>query len=156
MNTDIAQLQEKIRGKMEVAKFFAGFISVVFGFLLKEVLGMPDTAGHCVAMVFAYIAIFCFIASLTLSIATVFAYDRLLMPVMFWTTPPSPDQLRCEMVWAWSRLFVPTVCALVVGLLASIIAVTNSPWICLMVWVIPVGGTYFMYHRVSSRIPLVD
>ena len=34
--TVTAQLREKIKSKMDVAKFFAGFISLLIGILLKE------------------------------------------------------------------------------------------------------------------------
>lgn len=83
MNGDpLEQLRDKLKGKMEVAKIFAGFISVVFGFLLKEGLGISQQSEHEVAAIGAYAAILLFITSLTFSIATVFAYDRLLMPLL--------------------------------------------------------------------------
>ena len=152
----LEQLGDKLRGKMEVAKFFAGFISVVFGFLLKESLGISEQSQHTVAVIGAYAAIFLFIASLTFSIATVFAYDRLLMPIVFWRIPPTPDALRHEMVAAWQWLFVPAVGSLVIGLLAAAVAVTDDFWISFAVWVIPVSMAFLAYRRFSKRIPFKD
>ncbi len=157
MNGDpLEQLRDKLKGKMEVAKFFAGFISVVFGFLLKEGLGISKQSDHVVAIIGAYAAILLFIASLTFSIATVFAYDRLLMPTMFWRNPPDPFALRREMVTAWQWLFVPAVGSLVVGLLAATVAVTDAFGISFAVWVIPVGIASFAYRCFSKRLQFVD
>jgi uncharacterized membrane protein len=150
MNADpIEQLRDKLKAKMEVAKFFAGFISVVFGFLLREGFGATEQLA-------AYIAILLFTASLTFSIATVFAYDLLLMPIVFWQPQPTPDALRHEMVLAWQRLFVPAVVSLIVGLLAAIVTVTHAVWTSLVVWLIPVGVASAAYFYFSRRIRFVD
>jgi len=47
MNGDpFIELRDKVKGKMEVAKFFAGFISVVFGFLFRTWLGQGWSSGE--------------------------------------------------------------------------------------------------------------
>jgi hypothetical protein len=69
------ELREKIKSKMEVGKFFAGFITFLIGFLLKDL-----STRH----LFAKIGIVCLAASIGFCIAAVFAFDSLLMPRKYW------------------------------------------------------------------------
>jgi len=110
-----AELREKVKSKMEVAKFFAGFITLLVAFVLKDGL---DTA-------LSKLGIVLLTASLGFCIASVFAYDRLLMPREYWTVLSSDEgsainfqnQLQEQMVRSWRWLFVPAIWCFGIGFL---------------------------------------
>jgi hypothetical protein len=120
MASETDQLREKIKSKMDVAKFFSGFISLLIGFLLKD---NPRTDTWSKAgLVFL-------VASLGYCIAAVFAYDRLLMPRKYWTILKErdggddsfSDNLQQNMVRSWSWLFVPAVACFGIGLVLVLV-----------------------------------
>jgi hypothetical protein len=101
------ELREKIKSKMEVGKFFAGFITFLIGFLLKDL-----STRH----LFAKIGIVCLAASIGFCIAAVFAFDSLLMPRKYWgfgndegAEERFADKVQPQMVHLWQVLFVPAV-----------------------------------------------
>lgn len=147
------QLREKLKSKLEVSKFFTGFISVVFGFLLKEKLLSSVPPEICL---FAYAAIGFFITSLVFSIATVFAYDRLLMPAAFWQPEIQTGELFRLMIAAWRFLFVPAVIALTLGLLASCIVATTHVWPTIAIWILPVVAAWIIYRIWGRNIHFGD
>lgn len=111
-----AELREKVKSKMDVAKFFAGFITLLVGILLKD--GNLASLASKVGIIF-------FVASLGFCVAAVFCYDRLLMPREYWTKIPEgersedqfQDRLQEEMVRSWLWLFVPAVWCFGIGFL---------------------------------------
>ena len=114
--TVTAELREKIKSKMDVGKFFAGFITLLLGILLSD--SGPDLFLSKLGVIFL-------IASLGFCVAAVFCYDRLLMPREYWTVLQEDetielrfqDRLRKEMVQSWSWLFVPAVFSFAIGFL---------------------------------------
>lgn len=114
--TVTSELREKIRSKMDVGKFFAGFITLLIGILLND--GGPSLFLSKVGIVF-------FISSLGFCVAAIFCYDRLLMPREYWTALAKEekteekfqDHLREEMVRSWTWLFVPAVFCFGLGFL---------------------------------------
>lgn len=102
------QLREKIKSKMDVAKFFTGFITLLIAFLL-------DT--KTLTTLVAKIGILCLISSLGFCVAAMFTYDHLL-----WPNGWSPESrgvkisearfhkyLQTNMVGLWKSLFLPAV-----------------------------------------------
>jgi hypothetical protein len=150
---DLEQLREKLKSKLEVAKFFTGFISVVFGFLLKD--NLLSSASELIRP-YAYAAIFFFITSLVFSIGAVFAYDRLLMPEVFWQPQLQIGELFRHMIAAWQFLFMPAVAALSLGLLASCVVATSTLWPTLALWVVPVIVVISAYAFLGRHIHFQD
>lgn len=109
------ELRDKVKSKMDVTKFFAGFITLLLGILLH---------GEGSDSLLPKVGLVSLIASLGFCITAVFSYDRLLMPREYWTVLPDKgseeqfqDQLQAEMVRSWQWFFVPAVWCFGVGLL---------------------------------------
>ena len=113
-------LRDKIKSKYDVAKFFLGALVVKDGLVLNANLW---TAGDKWGAEFLYLGLFCSIAGLVLAVATLLAYDSLLMPPDFWGAaathkktpwsvdrPPSQAQLIIfyEMIHVWKWFFMPS------------------------------------------------
>jgi phosphohistidine phosphatase SixA len=127
----LAELKMKIASKYEVAKFFLGALVVGTGLTLSDaVWNLSNRNAKLVAGIGAFAAL----VSLGLTAATLFSYDRLLMPQDFWlgkdkdegsqswlrrvcgvesqwsvSRPPSQAHviLFYEMVHIWTCLFTP-------------------------------------------------
>ena len=101
------QLRDKIKSKMDVAKFFAGFITLLIGFLLKDETLTPASKIGFVLL----------IASLGFCIAALFTYDHLLWPKEHCerklrikiSDTNFQKHLGKKMVMLWWSLFVPAV-----------------------------------------------
>jgi hypothetical protein len=114
------QLREKIKSKMEVGKFFAGFLTFLTGFLLKE---SPPV------QLWSKVGIVLLGASIGFCIAAVFAYDRLLMPRKYWRDLHADDKteqrfqnaLQANMASSWLSLFVPAVVCFGLGFVLVLI-----------------------------------
>lgn len=115
-----AELREKVRSKMEVGKFFAGFITLLIGILLRA--DALDSLAEKAGVLFL-------VAALGFCIAAVFCYDRLLMPREYWTGLEKKDKteerfqdhLREQMVRSWSWLFVPAVWCFGIGFVLMLV-----------------------------------
>jgi len=142
----VNDLRSKIKSKMDVAKFFAGFVLLLLGFVLrdtKQLIKSPDQTIRSLG----HVGIFLVLLSLGFFAATVFAYDRLLMPSVFWSgkqfsvaastpgkiprRPPTQEHwmLYFNMTRAWNGLFTPGVMFLFLGLASFILAQLSSDWI---------------------------
>ncbi len=145
-----ADLRDKLKSKMDVAKFFAGFISLVAGIALRESAGS----------VAANLGLALIVLSLGLAVATLFAYDRLLMPPRFWFEPPTDTHelnfgLRDEMISVWRCLFIPCVIAFFGGLLLLLAEKANS-CICVVLLAGSVVAPYVVYRSVKPRFKIFD
>lgn len=147
----LTELKDKIKSKYDVAKFFLGAFVVNTGLILNAGLWGPDGLLHSTLLVeklFAGFAAIAALVSLALTAATLFSYDRLMMPESFWSDssessdgpqrnasrPPRwnvsrpPSQavvvLFYEMVHVWKVFFVPAIISafLAVGLLIVALA----------------------------------
>ncbi len=113
-------LRDKVKSKYDVAKFFLGALVVKDGLVLNTKLW---TEGGKWGAEFLYLGLFCSIAALVLAVATLLAYDSLLMPPVFWGAaathkktpwsvdrPPSQAQLIIfyEMIHVWKWFFMPS------------------------------------------------
>jgi hypothetical protein len=80
-NDLLIELKAKIASKYDVAKFFLGALVVGTGLTLSEAIWkLPDAIDKLIAGAGAFAAL----VSLGFTAATLFSYDRLLMPQDFW------------------------------------------------------------------------
>jgi hypothetical protein len=159
-NKTLADLREKIRGKMEIAKLLSAFIGAGLGFLASNMADhskIDALSKQLPALTFSTVLI---LISLILYLTTMCSYDTLLMPVRFWgekpaqsddrpcwivERPPSSDLwvLYQNMLHVWEWQFIPATYCLVLGLLTFITATflnivgPHTRWTS--VWVV-VGG----------------
>lgn len=136
------RLIDKIKSKMDIAKFFVGFITLMLGIVLRNVrFETQPTLSDWVGFVGAFAVL---IAG-ALSACTMLAYDQLLMPSNFWggrarrqsdyvqagvpQRPPSQTHwvLYAAMVRIWHRLFIPAVLLLGVGTAAIAYSLVKPP-----------------------------
>ena len=111
------ELREKLQSKMDVGKFFAGFITLLIGILLQDG-GLDESFLPRIGIVFL-------ISSLGFCVAAVFRYDSLLLPREYWELLPKEekteekfqDHLVVQMVSSWRWLFVPAVICFGIGFL---------------------------------------
>ena len=96
-----SQLRDKIRSKMDVAKFFASFITLLIALLLGANGGLSSLASKHGVVFLVAAAGFCIVG--------VFSYDRLLMRQKYWgnslrrgTESEFQDALQEMMISSWS------------------------------------------------------
>jgi hypothetical protein len=147
----LTELKDKVKSKYDVAKFFLGAFVVNTGLILNAGLWGPDGLLRNTLLIdklLAGLAAIAALVSLALTAATLFSYDRLMMPEGFWSDssegsdrfqwnaarPPEwnvsrpPSQavvvLFYEMVHIWKVFFIPAVVSafLAVGLLVVALA----------------------------------
>lgn len=154
--TDLTeQLKEKIKSKMDVAKYFTGFISISISLAINK---LTDHAQDSDVMYRVPVAIglFLILSSLALSVATMYAYDRLLMPIKFWTVPPTDidEILHKEMIKAWRWLFMPTVFTLFGSLICFIVPFVTDISLIIGLLIVPILVTlvYLNYSTIGKKI----
>ena len=141
----VEALTFKIQSKMDVSKFFAGFISLLLAFVLSRVGPFLSSDDNLVSGL-AHTGIILVLLSLGFCVATLFSYDRLLMPSVFWSGRPfsliartyrwiprrPPTQrhwiLYFNMIRTWRYLFTPAVMLLFGGLGALLLAIIGPPF----------------------------
>jgi hypothetical protein len=151
-STDLlTELKDKIKSKYDGAKFFLGAFVVNTGLILNAGLWGSDGLLRNALLIdklLAGLAIIATLVSLALTAATLFSYDRLMMPENFWSDsseqgnesqcnaarpakwnvsrPPSQAVvvLFYEMIHVWKVFFVPAIISafLAVGLLVVVLA----------------------------------
>lgn len=149
------QLREKIKSKMDVAKFFAGFITLFLGVAFKDISNLAADPNSLIRFS-AQGGMLFVLGALAFSVATMFAYDRLMMPPAFWNPPPNNDDLYLQMVDAWRRLFVPAVATFFIGLLGFLVAVTKQLVPSLVLWLVPITATFLCYRSISRKQNFID
>lgn len=125
----LRDLKEKVKSKIDVAKFFLGTLVVNTGLILNQEIFKEGSPRDVILVV---IGVFLLLIALSLTAATLFAYDRLLMPLDFWggsrrgrltqevwslpprwsvVRPPSQAHLVLyyEMIHVWDSFFVPAI-----------------------------------------------
>ncbi len=98
-NKAIVELKEKIRSKMETAKQLSAFILAALGFLLASLIDedkMEYLNDHAWAM---QVSAALFLIGAVLFVATLYAYDRLLMPTRFWADAMPLENPRRRPKW---------------------------------------------------------
>jgi hypothetical protein len=131
------ELRQKIASKYDVAKFFLGALVINGGLLVNAKLWELDAVSDKVIVALGYL---CLLAALALAVATLFAYDSLLMPRQFWaggggsakswsvSRPPSEATLVLyyEMVHVWTSMFLPAAVLAVSAVLLFLVALAHQ------------------------------
>lgn len=183
LEDDLKELKGKIKSKMEIAKLLGAAITTVLAFLLgylvdeTKVAGLRNYWGAEWALRLSAVA---FLIATALYLATMYAYDRLLMPTRFWgeaVPPAAPDERPKWLVWrppssalwvlyqnmmrVWRYLFTGATYAVFIGLLLLTYAVfhPNQWWTISIFWVgSVVGGILFRfgYRHFGPRLGTED
>jgi hypothetical protein len=159
-------LRDKIDSKMKLAGVLGGLITGILSLLLGSLLDSQRMkALMCTSGVGVYVASALFLVALGLYLATVYAYDRLLMPTRWaekaarlerrWLVqrPPSSAAwvLYQNMVRVWKRLFTPAAWAVIGGMLVLAYAVFHPPWY-VVVLILLLLGIFSWYYRRSRPV----
>jgi hypothetical protein len=152
------ELRDKIKSKMDVAKFFAAFIAISISLSSGKLPDwISDTRPICYLP--PVLGIFLIVASLAFSIATMYAYDRLLMPPEFWEVNPKEtlnEILFKEMKSAWINLFRYAVYTFFGGLLCFFTCVLmNTNYFSIIgLWIVPIIVIiiYEKYSNIGDKI----
>ena len=155
------ELREKLKSKMDVAKFFAGFIIIFIAFLLN---------GGKLTSLFSKIGIAFLISSLVFCIGAVSTYDHLLTPRKYWTVLDDKEndentfqtKLSENMVASWWWLFVPAMVCFGIGVLLVLIqefgiqSLSGEGGLFLTVLLfaavlIPIVVTFAKWHRIRKK-----
>ncbi|NUO09971.1 MAG: hypothetical protein HUU08_15075 [Candidatus Brocadia sp.] len=140
-NTEM-EIKEKIKSKMEMSKFLSVFISTGLVFLLGSILDKDKVEYPGSYILALYASTGLLFMSIGLYLASMYAYDRLLMPTRFWADvpplkkhgkrpawlvwrPPSSSLwvLYQNMMRIWRYLFTPATYIALLGILFLAIAV---------------------------------
>ena len=113
------ETRAKIVSKMDVTKFFAGFISLLIGILLGQ--GRMNSGWSRVGIIF-------FLLSLGFCVAAISAYDHLLWPKeylirVYWPELSKKqnweelfqERLESQLICSWTFLFVPALMSFGIG-----------------------------------------
>ncbi|MCL4298024.1 MAG: hypothetical protein KJ077_19935 [Anaerolineae bacterium] len=152
------ELRAKIDSKMKLAGILGGLITGTLGLGLGALLkGGSQSTPDPVLIVSTVL----FLIALALYLATVYAYDRLLMPTRFWAEqaakkerrwlvqrPPSSATwiLYQNMMRVWNWMFTPATYAVVAGLLFlahAVVQFTPIIWGLVLFWVV----VFAVYYR---------
>jgi hypothetical protein len=122
-----ADLREKIKSKMDVAKFFAAFFTL-FVAMSSDKLAAAVANGERSQQIAGWVAVLAGLTSLALTFSAVSAFDSLLMPESLWARKNSysTQHLAKEMMRAWTHLYRPAVFFLFVAILALFYIVSCS------------------------------
>ena len=125
------ELRAKVRSKMEVTKFFAGFFTVFVALSSRELAAGVGAEQPPKFRIMAWVAVLAALASLSLTFSAVSAFDSLLMPGEFWQkkTSYTADHVQKQMMRAWNRLYLPSVVALYVAIVAHLYVVSKEFWL---------------------------
>jgi hypothetical protein len=148
------ELREKIKSKMDVAKFFSGFIPLFLGLAFKEMVASLTSKSDELVFWAAWVGILFILSAFAFSIATMFALDRLLMPPELWKIKPEQSfnqTLKDEMVCAWRRLFYPAVIFFLAGVTAFLVALTNNIILPVFILLIVMGFAWCLYRSLKIR-----
>ncbi len=120
-------LLTKIKSKMDVSKFFAGFFTVFVAMSSKD-LAEAVTGDDQAKKIAGWIAVLSSLASLCLTFSALSSFDSLLMPPDLWVKRHrySTNHLKVEMMKVWNFLYGPAVWALLIAIVAFFYAISGS------------------------------
>jgi hypothetical protein len=160
----IDALREKIKSKMDIAKLLGGFMTLVLSAVLLAPGRLDElrAGGNGWAVSVAAVA---FLIAIGLYLATMYAYDTLLMPKRYWgedgpggrrpgwlvRRPPSGAAwvLYQNMLYIWTFVFTPATAAVILALLALAYAALDPGWldVVLASLVFVAVAVYVRQHR---------
>ena len=138
-------LVAKVRSKMDIAKLYSVVIAFALGIILDQGKIVEATGNGSADRVMGEVATLLFLAGFALYLATLYAYDRLLMPTRFWSQkrkrawragrwlparPPSSSNLVLyeNMMRIWRWMFTPATALIGGGLVLLAIAAADPTW----------------------------
>lgn len=149
----IEELKAKIKYKMESAKLLSVFITTALAFLLGslgdgtamlDIVECPEVPWYRYSLI---LSLGLFFGAIGLYLATMYAYDSLLMPVRFWGEAPPPPKTQKRPTWLvwrppssavwilyqnmmriWRYLFTPATYLGVLGMFFLALAVIKPTW----------------------------
>ncbi len=170
-NKTMEELRAKIKSKMYVAELLGALIVPVLGLILGFLLD-PEKFSKLNEQSTSKGAIFIsaglFFISIGLYMATMYEYDRLLMPTRFWGEKPLPKKIKKRPKWLvwrppssaawvlyqnmiriWNYMFIPATFAVIGGLISLAYAVFRPSWIFMVLasMVIILFGFYYQHFR---------
>lgn len=101
-SVEMAELKAKIKSKMAIAKTLGATITVVLAFQLGYLVDnekLKPLETDRVALWALWLSTGAFFIALALFLATIYAYDRLLMPTRFWGEAPLPRNPKKRPKW---------------------------------------------------------
>ncbi len=118
----------KIKSKMDVTKFFAGFFTVFVGFSSKELTSAFTDTGPIEIKIAAWTCAIAGIVSVALTFNALSALDTLLMPRSLWVRKEqcTKEYLCNEMKNVWNRLYAPSVNAIYIAILSLLYVISKS------------------------------
>ena len=139
----LGELKDKIKSKVEIAKFFLGAFVVNTAILLTTELWQTSTLHLQITAIVAFV---CTLLSLLLTASTLFAYDELLTPISLWggskglaqgspnganndwprwNVRRAPSQAHMviyyEMIHIWNVFFLPAMATAFVALVSAVV-----------------------------------
>jgi phosphohistidine phosphatase SixA len=135
-------LIDKIRSKMDTAKLFSAILALALGVILDQDKLQKATGPDNADRILGELAAGLLVAGLVLYLATLYAYDSLLMPSRFWRDSKKPPRragrwlsrrpptsstlvLYQNMMRIWTWLFTPATICIAVGLMLLGIAAVD-------------------------------
>ena len=120
----IAQLHSRITSRMDVTKFFTGFVALVFGIILRDVI--VDIAPGSTLNWWLISGISLIVFALGAAISALLAFDRLLMPIDMEAVDPSFKTEHAYLIFQmrriWSIMFIAAIVAFFGSLVAFVFA----------------------------------
>ena len=162
-------MREKIESKKKLAEILGGLITFFLGFLLQTLLQadkIPENGRPAVIFSTAL-----FFIGLLFYIATMYSYDRLLMPVRFWSEmgkyrdhrwlvrrPPSSATwiLYQNMIRVWNLMFTPATISVIFGLLVLAIGVFQPDRPTTVILFVVVMVLLLLYHYIRPTLGTED
>ncbi|NQU06803.1 MAG: hypothetical protein HQ568_11965 [Calditrichaeota bacterium] len=179
-NVSLSELKDKIKSKMDIAKFFAGFISLLIGIIfsqMSELLIIPNKINisiEFIKLILPHIGVFLIFLSLILCVVTLFAYDKLLMPTVFWSGKPTkymnepqkwtvkrpPSQthwiLYSNMTHIWNYLFTFAVLSFFIGLSVLLLSIIRPYRVGLLISFFCLIIAFIIYKIVEPKLGFDD
>jgi phosphohistidine phosphatase SixA len=184
----LSELRDKIKSKMDVTKVLGGFIFATLAILLdtSKIKSLIDDQvlwnGVNLRYNAALVAAVLLILAGSLYMATLFAYDRLLMPIRFWSEaldgeqprwlvarPPSSSAyvLYQNMMRIWTWMFLPATVCVICGFFiftaavfrpGSFLGQSAEVTLGLTAGALAVGVVWFFWHyrRFGPRLGTED
>ncbi len=165
----MAEIKEKIKSKMDIAKLLSVFITTALGFLLGSFIDKAKVEYISNYIWALHVSAVMFFVSIVLYLATMYAYDRLLMPTRFWgeaPPPKKPQQRPHWLVWRppssavwvlyqnmmriWKYLFGAATLTVLLGLFFLSVAVFK-PTVSLIIFIPAIGLgllLFWYYYRI--------
>jgi phosphohistidine phosphatase SixA len=171
----IAELQDKIRSKMDAAKLLGAFLTALLVFAARELAGTEDPPGWHPWV--AGLGLLLLAAATAAYFVTMFRYDELLMPVRMWPSQRGPSSTRPRgfvlrppssaawvlyqnMMHVWFKAFVPATllgAGGAIAVTAALAAPRRAWWIAVVLSIgVVLAITRFIWRAARPNLGVSD